>query len=123
MTNNENYFPILCNQEIFLTHGNRFKIQQRLPNARIYFKKAVKDSMDERAKNAYLVKLNKVGDVSPDHWRLQAIPLQAPSNRLLMIHSYFLGAAISSVMEGNEFDNIIRTGDKHADSYGDSRAS
>ena len=70
-------------------------------------------------------------DVSPNHWRVQAITLQAPSNRLLIINSYFPNdpktsefdtsellttlSAINSVMEGNEFDNIIWTGDINAD--------
>ena len=72
-----------------------------------------------------------VVDVSPNHWRVQAITLQAPGNRLLIINSYFPNdpktsefdtsellttlSAISSVMEGNEFTNIIWTGDINAD--------
>ena len=72
-----------------------------------------------------------VVDVSPNHWRVQAITLQTPSNGLLIINSYFPNdpktsefdtsellttlSAINSVVEGNEFDNIIWTGDINAD--------
>ena len=71
-----------------------------------------------------------VVNVSPNHWRVQTITLQAPSNRLFIINSYFPNypkisefvttelltslSAISIVMEGNDFDNIIWTGDMNA---------
>ena len=123
-------------QQNFILHGNRFKINQCLPKSRIYFKKAVKDSMDGRPKNGMFIAVPNeiiefVADVSPNHWRVQAITLQAPSNRLLIINSYFPNdpktsefdtsellttlSAINSVMEGNDFDNIIWTGDINAD--------
>ena len=68
-------------------------------------------------------------DVSPNHWRVQAITLQAPSNRLLTVNSYYpndpktsefdtseLLTTLSAInMKGNEFDNIIWTGDINAD--------
>ena len=89
MTKNGNYFPMLCNQDNFILHGNRFKIKQSLPNARIYFKKAVMDSMDGRPKNGMFIAVPDEINVSSNHWRVQAITLQAPSNRLLIINSYF----------------------------------
>ena len=75
MSKNENYFPILCNQENFILHGNIFKTKQSLPNARIYFKRAVKDSMDGRPKNGMFIAVpdgikELVVDVSPNHWRV-----------------------------------------------------
>ena len=42
-------------QENFILHGNRFKIKQCQPNVRIYFKKAVKDSMDRRPRNGMII--------------------------------------------------------------------
>ena len=92
--------------------------------------------MDGRPKNGMFIVVpdeikELVVDVSPNHWRVQAITLQSPSNRLLIINSYFPNdpkisefdtsellttlSAINSVMEGNEFDNIIWTGDINAD--------
>ena len=38
MLNSNNHNPILCNQENFLLEGNRYKIKQCLPNARIFYK-------------------------------------------------------------------------------------
>ena len=34
MLNADNYFPILCNQEDFLLHINRYKVTLYLPNTR-----------------------------------------------------------------------------------------
>ena len=61
---------------------------------RICFKKAVKDSMDGRQKNGMFIAVpNEIKElvvyVSPNNWRVKAITLQAPSNRLLIINLYF----------------------------------
>ena len=50
--------------------------------------------MDGRPKNGMFIAVpdeikEQEVDVSPNHWRVQAITLQAPSNRLLIINSYF----------------------------------
>ena len=92
--------------------------------------------MDGRPKNGMFIAvpdeiIEFVADVSPNHWRVQAITLQAPSNRLLIINSYFPNdpktsefdtsellttlSAINSVMDGNDFDNVIWAGDINAD--------
>ena len=42
MTNTDNYYLILCNQENFLLKGNNYKVSQCLTDSRIIFKKAVK---------------------------------------------------------------------------------
>ena len=55
MLNSETYFPILCNQENFLLYGNRFKVKQCLPHARIIFKKAVKELNEGRPKNGMFI--------------------------------------------------------------------
>ena len=44
----EKYYPILCNQENFLLKGYNYKIKQCLPNARVIFKEAFKDSFEGR---------------------------------------------------------------------------
>ena len=134
--NNTQYFPILCGQETFLLKGNSYKISQCLPNARIIFKKAEKDSFEGRPKNGMFIaiprELNElVRDVSPQHWRIQAVVLSASHHRLLIINSYFPTdprvadfdstdlystlAAIGSVMDDNEFDSIVWMGDINAD--------
>ena len=92
--NNTQYFPILCGQETFLLKGNSYKISQCLPNARIIFKKAEKDSFEGRPKNGMFIaiprELNElVRDVSPQHWRVQAVVLSVSHHRLLIINSYF----------------------------------
>ena len=100
----EKYYPILCNQENFLLKGNNYKIKQCLPNARVIFKEAIKDSFEGRPKNRMFVAIpleikELVIDVSPTHWRVQAIILSTPSNKVLIINSYF-----PTDSRGNEFD-------------------
>ena len=67
-------------------------------------------------------------DVSPNHWRVQAITLKANNNRILIINTYFPTdprtadfdttelqttlSAISDVLNANDFDNIVWAGDK-----------
>ena len=70
-------------------------------------------------------------DVSPTHWRVQAIILSTPSNKVLIINSYFPTdcrgnefdttdlfstlSAINSVLVENEYDSVIWGGDMNAD--------
>ena len=94
MVNSEKYFPILCNQENFLLYGNRFKVKQCLPDARIIFKKATKDSIEGRPKNGMFVAIpgeikDCVEDVSPNHWRVQAVILKTKTSKILVINTYF----------------------------------
>ena len=86
--------PILCNQDKFVLQCNRFKIKQCLPNARIFCKKAVKDSLEGQPKNGMFITVpHEIGglvtDASPNHWRVQSIVLKAGINRTLIINSYF----------------------------------
>ena len=70
-------------------------------------------------------------DVSPNHWRVQAITLKANNNRILN-HKYVFPtdrrttnfdttelqttlSAISDVLNANDFDNIVWAGDINAD--------
>jgi len=87
------YYPIVCNQENFLLKGNSYKVSQCLPNARVIFKQAIKESLDGRPKNGMFVAIpieikELARDVSPHHWRVQAIVLSMARN-ILIINSYF----------------------------------
>ena len=132
----EKYYPILCNQENFLLKGNNYKVTQCLPNARVIFKEAIKDSFDGRPKNGMFIAIpleikELALDVSPTHCRVQAIILSTPSNKVLIINSYFPTdprvnefdttdlfstlSAINSVLKENEYDSVIWGGDINAD--------
>ncbi len=137
MVGSENNAPILCNQENFLLHGNRRKVKQCLPNSRIFFKKAVKDSLNRgRARNGMFIAVpmhlkDHVKDVSPDHWRVQAIVLSTSKSKILIINSYFPTdpklkefdtddlfstlSVINDTMKKNDFDSVIWAGDINAD--------
>ena len=135
MINSEKYFPILCNQENFLLQSNNFKVKQCLQNAHIFFKAATKDSINGRPKNGMFIAVpdelkEYVVDVSPNHWRVQAIILLTPKNKMLIINSYFptdpqvlnfdpsellTTSAINDVLNANEFDSVIWTGEINGD--------
>lgn len=133
MIQSENYIPILCNQENFLLQGNGYKIEQCLPNYRIFFKKAEKNSLNGgRPKNGMFITVPKkckecVKEIRTNHWRLQAITLTSPSNRILILNSYFPTdpkvsdfdtsdllstlSAINDILENAEFSTVVWTGD------------
>ena len=111
-------------------------MKQCLPNARVIFKEAIKDSFEGRPKNGMFVAIpleikELVIDVSPTHWRVQAIILSTPNNKVLIINSYFPTdcrgnefdttdlfstlSAINSVLVENEYDSVIWGGDMNAD--------
>ena len=135
--NTEQHYPIICNQENFLLRGNGYKIKQCLPNARIIFKKAMKDNMDcGRPKNGMFIAVPEeikelVTDISPNHWRIQAVILQTVNNRILIINSYFPTdpkiadfdesellttlSTIESVLDENEYDDVVWAGDINAE--------
>ena len=137
MVENDYYIPILCNQENFILHGNRRKVAQCLPGSKIYFKKAVKDSLHRgRAKNGMFIAIPKfmeqnTKNVSPDHWRLQALTLNMSNNKILVINSYFPTdpkikdfdtddlfstlSAIQGILNDNSFDSVIWMGDINTD--------
>ena len=133
MINSERYIPILCNQENFLLNGNRFKVKQCFPNARIIFKAAIQDSKEGRPKNGMFIAIpdeikDYAKDVSPNHWRVQAVIIKS---NILLINTYFPTdpkvndfdtdellttlTAIRATIESNEFQNIIWVGDINAD--------
>ena len=132
----ENYYPILCNQENFLLKGNNYKVTQCLPNARVIFKEATKESIGGRPKNGMFIAVpleikELAVDVSPSHWRVQAIILSTPNNKFLIINSYFPTdprvnefdttdlfstlSAIDDLLKEHNYDNVIWCGDINAD--------
>ncbi len=128
--------PIICVQEHFLLRGNSFKEKQCLPDFHVHFKPAVMDSEFGRPKNGMFVAVpieikEHVKDVSPDHWRVQAILLEVSNCKILIINTYFPTdprindfdtsdllttlQAIIDVVDKTSFDNLIWTGDLNAD--------
>ena len=74
-----NKIPVLSNQENFLLKGNNYKVKQALPNCHIIFKGGKKQNLDRgRPSNGMFIAIpdrfnGSVLDVSPEHWRLQAV--------------------------------------------------
>ena len=135
-TEAKTYYPVICNQENFLLKGNMYKINQCLPNARILMKPAIKSSEDGRPKNGMFIAIHKdigtyVEDVSPTHWRIQAVLLTTPGNRLLIINSYFPTdprinnfdsaellntlIALDNVLADNDYNGVLWVGDINSD--------
>ena len=136
IVDDHNHKPILCNQENVLLQSNRLKSKQCLPNARIFYKKAIKDSLEGIPTNGMLIAVaNEIkeyaSDVFPKHWRVHNIILKSYNNRILIINSYFPTdpriedfdktelqttlSAINDVINANDFDNIVWDGDINAD--------
>ena len=131
-----NELSILCNQENFLLRNNEYKIKKALPGYHIVFKPAVKDKLEGRPKNGMFIAIpnplkGNLIDVSPTNWRVQAIILKLTDKRLLIVNTYFpqdkktasvqdeeleeIFAEITNVLEKNQFDDVIWTGDINAD--------
>ena len=94
MTKTDKYYPILCNQENFLLKNNSFKVKQCLPDTRIIFKNAVKESLEGRPKNGMFIAIsNDIAqyaiEIPTNHWRVQAVAITSPNSKLLLINSYF----------------------------------
>ena len=72
-----------------------------------------------------------VTDISPNHWRIQAVILQTVNNIILIINSYFPTdskiadfdesellttlSTIESVLDENEYDDVVWAGDINAE--------
>ena len=132
-----NKIPIICTQETFILRSNSYKINKALPNFHIVFKAAKKDTFDKgRPKNGMFIALpskykEQVTDISPDYWRVQAVTINCGNARILLINSYFpvdsrnldfndnelleTIASILSVIDNNDFSDLIWCGDINAD--------
>ena len=125
--------PILCNQENFMLKSNSYKICQTLQGFHVFVKPAVKNSHDRgRPKGGLFIAVpdqmkNKIIDVSPNFWRLQAVIIKNSGSNVLLINSYFpvdprtqnFDAAelletlefIRNIIIDNDFSNLIWIGD------------
>ena len=87
--------PIICNQENFILKGNNCKILRVLPKFHIAINPAIKDDLNTGTpKGGLFIAIPDsikgiIKDVSPGHWRVQAITITSPSSKTLLINSYF----------------------------------
>ena len=89
------HLAIFCNQENFLLRNSSYKINRTFPDHHCFIKPALKTNHDKgRAKNGMFVAVpncikNQVSDVSPGHWRIQALTISTSTSTTLLINSYF----------------------------------
>ena len=137
-----NSIPIICNQENFILKSNSYRIFQAVPGFHFLVNPAVKDIQDRgRPKNGMFIGFpdsirNCVTDVSPKHWRIQAIVVKSRMSRTLIINTYFptdkreygnsnskeddgelieLIEIIKNVIETNDCEAVVWAGDINAD--------
>ena len=85
--------PILCNQENFILRGNAYKIVQAFPGYHIFINPAVKTNLDTgRPRGGMFIAVpnsvkSQVCDVSPGHWRVQAVTISSSSSKTLLVLS------------------------------------
>ena len=131
--------PILCNQENFILKGNSYRLFQALPNFHFFINPAIKNIQDHgRPKNGMFIGVPNsiksfVQDVSPNHWRVQAVTISSNLSKTLLINSYFpidkrdqennennedfietIGV-IQNVIRNNQCDSIVWAGDINCD--------
>ena len=129
--------PIICNQENFIIRENSYKINRALPGFQVLVNPAVKNDLGlGRPKNGMFIAFpekikSSVTDVSPGHWRLQAVVVSFRTCRTLLINSYFpvdsrrlddeenelleILGKVREIVRKNDFDNLVWTGDINAD--------
>ena len=128
---------ILCNQENFLLRGSSYKITRTFPNHHCFTNPATKLHHDKgRAKNGMFIAvpnslINQVNDVSPGHWRIQAVTISLSSSTILLVNSYFPTdpktnnfddddlhetlQVITNVIDKNTFSSVLFLGDINCD--------
>ena len=105
--------PILCNQENFILKGNMYKLFQEIPGFHFFVNPAIKDTQDKgRPMNGMFICVpdrikSCVSDVSPGHWRVQAIIISRGNTKTLLINSYFPVDQRDSVDDGHDLDETI----------------
>ena len=128
--------PILCNQENFILKSNSYKIFQALPGFHCFTNPAIKDVQDRgRPKNGMFIAVpdsikSFIQDVSPNHWRVQAVLIDSSVAKTLLINSCFpidsreanenvelteTIEVIKSVIEANNCEAIVWVGDINSD--------
>ena len=86
--------PILCNQENFILRGNAYRIIQAFPGYHLFINPAVKTNLDTgRPKGGMFIAVpnslkSQVVDVSPGHWRVQAVTISSSSSKTLLVNTY-----------------------------------
>ena len=131
-----NKIPILCNQENFILKANSYRIVQALPGFHCFINPAVKDVQDRgRPMNGMFIAVpdsikSFIKDVSPNHWRVQALLIESSSSKTLLINSYFpfdtrrviesdelteTIEVVKSVIEDNDCDAVMWAGDINSD--------
>ena len=132
-----NHLAILCNQENFLLRSSSYKINRTFPSHHCFINPAIKTSHDKgRARNGMFIAvptcmINTVTDVSPGHWRIQALTITSSSSTTLLINSYFpvdpktnnfdelelneTLQVINCVLEENTFQSVLFLGDINCD--------
>ena len=127
----------LCNQENFLLRGSSYKINRTFPAHHCIINPATKSSHDKgRPRNGMFVAVpnsfkNQVEDVSPGHWRIQALTISLSSSTILLINSYFPTDpktdnfneddlsdtlnVITSILDKNLFNFVLLLGDINCD--------
>jgi hypothetical protein len=134
-----NKLPIICNQENFILKGNSYKIIQTLPNFHMFINPAIKEDINTgRPKGGMFIAVPDsikrfVNDVSPGHWRIQAVTILSSSTKTLLINSYFptysraetvndhaeevteVVDIIKNLMETHQCDAVVWAGDINAD--------
>ena len=130
-----NSLPIICNQENFLLEANEYKIRQCLPDLHILFKSAIKEGHNGRPKNDMFIAVpsclkEKFEDVPPRP-RIQSALIETQHCKIMLINTYvpqdprcayfdetevtLMLSDIRNVMNKYAFDQLIWTGDIHAD--------
>ena len=129
--------PILCNQENFQLRDNSYRLSKALPGFKLIIKPAVKKDLHYgRPSNGMFMAFpdsikNKVTDVSPDFWRVQAAKIEFNTSTLLLLNSYFPTdpqnnygdvndlletlSHIKTVLDKNPCDKVLWTGDINSD--------
>ena len=131
--------PILCNQENLILKVNSYRLSQAVPGFHFIINLAIKETQDhERPKNCMFIGIpdvyrSCVEDISPGHWRVQAVILSDNSFRTLLINSYFpfdkrehgceivlieleeTISVIKNVIRNSNCDSVIWAGDINAD--------
>ena len=129
--------PIICNQENFLLKSNSYKINNSLPGFHVVSKPAEISSFERgRPRGGLFIALPNilrscVVDVSPSHWRVQAILINFNGSKILLINSYFpvdtklnnyddsdlveTLQCIRMLLDNTEHEAVIWAGDINAD--------
>ena len=130
MLENENFVPILCNRENnFLLLNNGYRAKQALPDCHIFQER--RSGYYSRETKKWDKSKENVSEVSPHHWRIQAVIIITSNSKVLIINTYFptdpktrdidptdlLSTLdeINDVLTLNEFDHVIWSGDFNAD--------